>query len=113
MRTPAEIGRIARHQQSLRYPVGPPRPPAPSARLLLFGLVSCLSGFRYFINPNAVLPNGPGTPSQSGSVTISPTSVALSPGQKVQFTATAARGGTIEWLVKGVWGGKAGAGQGA
>jgi len=111
MRTPPEIGRIARHQQSLRYPIGPLCPHASSARLILFGLVAFLSGCGYFINPNAVLPNGPGTPSQSGSVTISPTYVALSPGQKFQFTATAARGGTIEWLVNGVLGGKPETGQ--
>src|ERR1700739_4330504 len=111
MRTPPEIGRIARHQQSLRYPICPLCPHASSARLILFGLVAFLSGCGYFINPNAVLPNGPGTPSQSGSVTISPTYVALSPGQKFQFTATAARGGTIEWLVNGVLGGKPETGQ--
>ena len=64
-----------------------------------------ISGCGYFINPNAVIPSGPGTPSQSGSVTISPTYVALSPGQKFQFTATAAGGGTLEWLVNNVVGG--------
>jgi len=77
----------------------------------LMGLAAFLSGCGYFINPNAVVPSGPGTPSQSGSVTISPTYVALSPGQKFQFTATAAGGGTIEWLVNGVQGGRPETGQ--
>ncbi len=81
------------------------------ACLFLLGLATCLSGCGYFINPNAVLPTGPGAPSQRGSVTISPTYVALSPGQKFQFTATAAGGGTIEWLVNGVVGGKPETGQ--
>ena len=82
-----------------------------SRACLLLGLATCLSGCGYFINPNAVLPTGPGAPSQRGSVTISPTYVALSPGQKFQFTATAAGGGTIEWLVNGVVGGKPETGQ--
>lgn len=69
------------------------------------------SGCGYFINPNAVIPSGPGTPSQSGSITISPTYVALSPGQKFQFTATAAGGGTLEWLVNNVGGGAPATGQ--
>jgi arylsulfate sulfotransferase len=81
------------------------------ASLFLLGLATLLSGCGYFINPNAEVPTGPGTPSQSGSVTISPTYVALSPGQKFQFTATAAGGGTIEWLVNGVVGGKPETGQ--
>jgi len=65
-----------------------------------------LTGCGYWINPNAVVPSGPGTPSQSGSVTISPTYVALSPGQKFQFTASSASGGQIEWLVNGAVSGK-------
>jgi arylsulfate sulfotransferase len=82
-----------------------------SAHLFLVGLSTFFSGCGYFVNPNAVVPNGPGTPSQSGSVTISPTYVALSPGQKFQFTATAAGGGQIEWLVNSVVGGKPATGQ--
>ena len=81
------------------------------AHLLLLVLAVSLSGCGYFINPNAVVPSGPGTPSQSGSVTISPTYVALSQGQKFQFTATSATGGKIEWLVNGVVGGKPQTGQ--
>src|SRR5215469_1656466 len=77
--------------------------------LLLF--TALLSGCGYWINPNAVVPSGPGTPSQSGSVTISPTYVALSPGQKFQFTATSASGGRIEWLVNSLAGGKPDTGQ--
>ena len=69
-------------------------------------VVALLSGCGYWINPHAVVPTGPGTPSQSGSVTISPTYVALSPGQKFQFTAASTTGGAIEWLVNSVAGGK-------
>ena len=65
-----------------------------------------LTGCGYWINPNAVVPTGPGTPVQSGSVTISPTYVALSPGQKFQFAATSTDAGQIEWLVNSVVGGK-------
>ena len=81
------------------------------ANPILLGLALCVSGCGYFINPNAVVPSGPGTPSQSGSVIITPTYVALSPGQKFQFTAQAAGGGQIEWLVNGVAGGKPATGQ--
>jgi hypothetical protein len=75
------------------------------AHLVILCLAVLLSGCGYFINPNAQIPSGPGTPIQKGSVTISPTYVALSPGQKFQFTATAAGGGAIEWLVNSVVGG--------
>ncbi len=110
MSASAETGRCfmrdwivrSRHRVSIEIPL---------ARSLLFGLATFLTGCGYFINPNAVIPSGPGTPSQSGSVTISPTYVALSPGQKFQFTATAAQGGQIEWLVNGVVGGVPASGQ--
>ncbi len=69
-------------------------------------LSAALAGCGYFINQNAQVPTGPGTPSQAGSVTISPTYVALSPGQKFQFTATSSTGGQVEWLVNSVTGGK-------
>jgi arylsulfate sulfotransferase len=67
---------------------------------------SALSGCGYWINPNATVPSGPGSPSQSGSVTISPTYVALAPGQKFQFTASSSTGGQIEWLVNSTGGGR-------
>src|SRR5689334_23502220 len=70
-----------------------------------------LGGCGYWINPNAAPPTGPGTPSQSGSVTITPTYVALQPGQKFQFTATAPNEEKIEWLVNGTVGGKPQSGQ--
>ncbi len=75
------------------------------AHLVILCLASLLTACGYFINPNAKIPSGPGNPIQRGSVTISPTYVALSPGQKFQFTATAAGGGAIEWLVNSVVGG--------
>jgi arylsulfate sulfotransferase len=81
------------------------------AHLAILCLVALLSGCGYFINPNAQIPSGPGTPVQRGSVRISPTYVALSPGQKFQFTATAAGGGAIEWLVNNVVGGAPATGQ--
>lgn len=78
--------------------------------LLVLVLAAFVSGCGYWINPNAVVPTGPGTTSQRGSVTISPSYVALSPGQKFQFTATSSNGGQIEWLVNGAVGGKPAAG---
>ena len=74
--------------------------------LALLILAAQFSGCGYWINPNATVPPGPGTPSQSGSVTISPTFVALSPGQKFQFTAASSADGQIEWLVNSTAGGK-------
>ena len=74
--------------------------------LAMLAVTALLAGCGYFINPNAAVPTGPGKPSQKGSVTISPTFVALSPGQKFQFTATSSTGGQIEWLANGVVGGK-------
>jgi arylsulfate sulfotransferase len=74
--------------------------------ILISVLGISLSGCGYWINPNAEVPSGPGTPTQSGSVIISPTYVALSPGQKFQFTATSSTGGQIEWLVNSTTGGK-------
>ena len=77
-----------------------------AANLLILGVVMTLAGCGYWINSNAVVPVNPGQPGQSGSVTISPTYVALSPGQKFPFTATSSTGGQLEWLVDGVVGGK-------
>ena len=76
------------------------------ANLFLLCGATVLAGCGYWINPNAVIPTTPGSPAQSGSVTISPTYAALSPGQKFQFTATSSTGGQIEWLVNFVVGGK-------
>ena len=73
---------------------------------LILGVTTTQAGCGYWINPNAVVPTNPGSPGQSGAMTISPTYVALSPGQKFQFSATSASGGQIEWLVDGVVGGK-------
>jgi arylsulfate sulfotransferase len=52
----------------------------------------------------------PPTSGQGGTVTMTPQYVALSPGQKFQFSATASNGGQIEWLVNGVAGGSAATG---
>jgi arylsulfate sulfotransferase len=97
--SPAVLQRF-RHQSYLRA----------ASRLALL-LTTLLTACGYWTNPNAVLPTGPGTPFQSGSVTISPTYVALSPGQKFQFTATSTDHGQIEWLVNSVEGGKPQTGQ--
>jgi arylsulfate sulfotransferase len=77
----------------------------------LLVLTATVSGCGYWVNPNASVPSGPGTSSQSGSVTISPTYVAVAPGQKVQFTASSSTGGQIEWLINGTAGGKPEAGK--
>jgi len=74
--------------------------------LAAVAVAAALAGCGYWINPDAAVPTNPGSPAQSGSVTISPTYVVLSPGQKFQFTATSSTGGQIEWLVDGVLGGK-------
>jgi hypothetical protein len=108
MRTSPEVGRSPFRNRIVRLQRGVKTRPA---HLFLLGLSAFLSGCGYFINPNAILPSGPGSPSQSGSVTISPTYVALSPGQKFQFTAKSADGGQIEWLVNSVVGGKPQTGQ--
>ena len=52
----------------------------------------------------------PPTPQQAGSVTISPENAAVGAGQKLQFRATAANGGTLTWSVNGVAGGSAASG---
>src|SRR5580704_11803625 len=110
----SNVLRIGRSLQSSRSAVlrqVQRRRPLPPAYLLVLFLAALSSGCGYFINPNAQVPSGPGTPTQKGSVTISPTYVALSPGQKFQFTATAQGGGAIEWLVNSVVGGVPATGQ--
>ena len=87
------------------------RPRTSFLSLALLALAATLSGCGYWINPNAIVPSGPGTPSQSGSVTISPTYVALFSGQKIEFTANSPNGGKIEWLVNSTLGGKPATGQ--
>ncbi len=80
-----------------------------------FLLAGCNATLRN-VQPKPVtpVPNPPTSPppvaGQSGSVTISPQSVALAPGQKFQFTATVTGGGQTEWLVNGVVGGSASTG---
>ena len=55
--------------------------------------------------PNQPAPTQPvPTPTQTGVVTISPQNAAAAPGQTVHFTATAAGGGAITFLVNGVAG---------
>lgn len=53
-------------------------------------------------NPNSPPSSAAPTASQSGSVAISPRYVALAPGQKFQFTATAPVGAQLQWSVNGV-----------
>jgi arylsulfate sulfotransferase len=83
------------------------------AKLFSFAAVVLLTGCGYWLNPNASVPSGSGPPSagQSGLVTISPQYVAVAPGQKISFTATASGGGQIEWLVNGKAGGSGATGQ--
>ena len=111
MRTSPRIGRRLLRSRSVGLRFIERGCPLSAAPLVILCLAALLSGCGYFINPNAKIPSGPGNPIQKGSVTISPTYVALSPGQKFQFTATAAGGGTIEWLVNNVGGGVPATGQ--
>ncbi len=52
----------------------------------------------------------PPTASQSGTVTITPSYVALAPGQSYSFKASASGGGALQWLVNGVAGGSSATG---
>jgi arylsulfate sulfotransferase len=111
MSTSPEVDHSPLRKRIVRLRCGARRVEISGAHLFLLGLASVLSGCGYFINPNAAVPSGPGAPSQSGSVTISPRYVALSAGQKFQFTAKSAEGGQIEWLVNGAVGGKPATGR--
>ena len=64
------------------------------------------------LNPSYESPptSGPPKPGQGGSVTITPQSVALEPGQKFQFTAHVSGGGQVVWSVNGGSGGTSTAG---
>ncbi|HVC90013.1 MAG TPA: aryl-sulfate sulfotransferase [Acidobacteriaceae bacterium] len=56
--------------------------------------------------PNPPAPTQPApTPTQSGSVTISPQNAAAAPSQTVHFTAVVTGGGALTWSVNGVAGG--------
>lgn len=83
-----------------------------AAGLFCLASSSLLAGCGYWVNPGATNPSkpptsGPPTAGQSGSVTISPQYVAIAPGQKQQFKASAKGGGQIAWLVNGTAGGNA------
>jgi arylsulfate sulfotransferase len=92
-----------------------------SARLFVFLALLTLSilleGCGFWIRsgimpPESPPPSGPPpTSGQGGTVTITPHYVALAPGQKFQFAATASGGGQIEWLVNGAVGGSKTAGS--
>lgn len=83
-----------------------------AAGLLCLACSFLLAGCGYWVNPGATNPSqpptsGPPTAGQSGAVTISPQYVAIAPGQKQQFKASAKGGGQIAWLVNGTAGGNA------
>jgi arylsulfate sulfotransferase len=99
MSSPSEVARPVRRRLRICL-----------SSLFVLVVAAFASGCGYWVNPNAVVPTGPGTTSQKGSITISPTYIALSPGQKFQFTATSSTGGQVEWLVNGTVGGKPAAG---
>src|ERR1700756_288967 len=79
--------------------------------LLVLPLLLFLQGCGFWVRsgesgPQNPPPNGPPpTAGQNGTVTITPMYLALAPGQKFKFTATASNGGQIEWLVNGTAGG--------
>lgn len=85
--------------------------------LLLFACLAvaslALTGCGFWVRSGATGPQTPppGSPpptaTQSGSVTITPQYIALAPGQSYRFSATAANGGTVTWLVNGATGGSA------
>ena len=81
--------------------------------LLVLPLLLFLQGCGFWVRsgesgPQNPPPNGPPpTAGQNGTVTITPMYLALAPGQKFKFTATASNGGQIEWLVNGTAGGSA------
>ncbi len=52
----------------------------------------------------------PPTATQSGTVTITPSYIALAPGQSYPFKAAVIGGGTLQWLVNGVAGGSSATG---
>ncbi len=86
-------------------------PPLRFGPFICLALSYCLTGCGFWIRsgitpPESPPPSGPPPSSgQGGSVTITPQYVALAPGQKFQFSATASSGGQIEWLVNGAIGG--------
>lgn len=88
---------------------------------LFFGVVFCLvllagcggassaaTSASVPVPPSAAPPTQPPpTPQQKGAVSISPQSVALAPGQTMQFSAVTTQSGSIAWSVNGVAGGNA------
>jgi arylsulfate sulfotransferase len=95
--------------QRLAHPVAPP---PFLAVLLCLALAIPLAGCGPATNFTGLQPGSPPsgpppTAGQSGSVTITPSYVALAPGQKFQFTATASGGGQIDWSVSATAGSSA------
>ena len=63
------------------------------------------------VGPTPAPPSGPPPiAGQAGTVSISPTAVALAPGQTYQFNASASGGGQLQWFVNGAQGGSAATG---
>jgi arylsulfate sulfotransferase len=88
---------------------------AASISVLLVFLAGCSASFKDILpapKPPAAPPPSSPVPvaGQSGSVTISPTYVALAPGQTFQFTATVTGGGQVQWFVNGATGGSSSTG---
>lgn len=87
-------------------------------RLRLIGLLVLpwlllMQGCGFFVRSGETGPQTPppGSPpptaGQNGTVTITPMYLALAPGQKFTFSASASNGGKIQWLVNGTAGGSA------
>lgn len=97
---------LARRSKSARSPAT-----TRLVALVLPFLSLVLAGCGFWIRSGVTLPESPapsGPPpsaGQGGTLTITPQYVALAPGQKFQFSASASGGGQIEWLVNGATGG--------
>ena len=85
--------------------------PSGLARILGLTVLLFVQGCGFWVRTGQTGPtspppgNPPPTSGQSGTVTINPQYVALSPGQKFQFSASSSNGGQLEWLVNGTTGG--------
>lgn len=86
-----------------------------SCGLSCLALLLLLDGCGFWVNPagpEKPPPNGPPPNSgQAGQLVISPQYVALSPGQKLQFSVSGANGAAVQWSVNGSSGGSASTGS--
>jgi arylsulfate sulfotransferase len=82
----------------------------PFAGMLVMLLGSCGAGPNYRLPEKAPPAEPPPTAQQSGAVTITPSYVAIAPGQSTQFVAESSLGGTLQWMVNNIAGGNSSVG---